>query len=768
MPKIGGVTLENGTLLADRYRIEHVLGQGGMGAVYLATDENLGTHVAVKENLNVSPESERQFKREAMLLASLRHHHLPRVTNHFVLAGQQYLVMDYVEGEDLRERLERLGPLPEADVTRWGAQICDALAYLHSRTPPVIHRDIKPSNIKLNSQGEAILVDFGIAKAASSDSKTTTAAAAFTPGYAPPEQYGMGKARTDPRTDQYALAATLYRLLTNETPPDSLERLIGNATLALPNQLRPGLSPHVAQALVRGLALRPEDRFETIAHFKAALLGEAPPATTATSPTVALAGPANDATRLATATGTASPGAGMPTVAASTRQVEALEAGAPATGSRARPATAPVSADVARAPRPAWLIPAAIGAVVIFLIGAVMLGSVLAGGLAGGQATATSAVAAVTLATVVPATTVAPPTATTAPSPTPAPPTAATAPTETPAPPTPTEAASPTSAIASVAAGGRIAFVSNRDGQFFQIYTMNSDGSDVQPLTTDPRNKWSPEWTLGQLGPLPGPLLSWSPDGTQLLYTAEIAPGGPIDLWVINADGTNPVNLTAPDRAGRPNENDFHPAWCADGTIAFASIRNNYPQVFIVTLENRTPRNYSTTRSNVVEYNPLFFPDCRRMLVISTQNGAGELWRIFPSRAAQALMWANFPAFPGANNENSYRSFLSELPQGNVILDAALSPDGTRFVYTRESPGNIGRNIILTTVENSQLQMRFRQLTESRSDSQPRWSPDGNYLVFTSRRAGGNFQVFRMTADGEDEVNLSNNTFTELGPAWQP
>jgi hypothetical protein len=767
------VALENGTLLADRYRIERILGQGGMGAVYLATDDNLGTQVAVKENLNVSPESERQFKREAMLLASLRHHHLPRVTNHFVLAGQQYLVMDYVEGEDLRERLERLGPLPEADVKVWGAQICDALNYLHSRTPPVVHRDIKPSNIKLNSSGEAILVDFGIAKAASSDSKTTTAAAAFTPGYAPPEQYGMGQSRTDARTDQYALAATLYRLLTNETPPDSLERLIGNATLPLPDQLRPDLSPAVAQALVRGLALKPEERFATVAQFKAALLGDAP--TTAATPGIGLPGaePKSDATQLASATAAASGGV-MPTIVAPTREVrqaELAEAEASATGGRAKPAAAP--APVERTQRPPWLIPAAVGAGAIFLIGAIALGSVMAGGLLGGQATATSAVAAVTLATIAPTTaptvTPAPPTAT-LPSPTDtvAPPTATTASTETPAPPTPTEAASPTSAIASVAAGGRIAFISNRDGQFFQIYTMNSDGSDVQLLTTDPRNKWSPEWTLGQLGPLPGPLLTWSPDGTQLLYTAEVAPGGPIDLWAINADGTNVVNLTAPDRAGRPNENDFHPAWCADGTIAFASIRNNYPQIFIVTLENRTPRNYSTTRSNVVEYNPLFFPDCRRMLVISTQNGAGELWRIFPSRGAQALMWAAFPAFPGANQENSYRSFLSELPQGNVILDAALSPDGTRFAYTRESPGNIGRNIVATTVENSQLQMRFLQLTEGRSDIQPRWSPDGNYLVFASRRAGGNFQIFRMTAEGQEEVNLSNNTFNELGPAWQP
>ncbi len=299
---------------------------------------------------------------------------------------------------------------------------------------------------------------------------------------------------------------------------------------------------------------------------------------------------------------------------------------------------------------------------------------------------------------------------------------------------------------------------------------MRPDGTDVRQVTTDATDKWSPAWQLGRLGPFPGStFLAWSPDGQQLLYSAEIAPGGAIDLFVINADGTNPVNVTAPTSAGRPNENDFQPAWCADGTIAFTSLRNNSPQVFIISsLENREARNYSTSRSNPLEYNPLFFPDCRRMLVISTQNGAGELWRLFPSNAAQAQMWAAFPAYPGANNENSYRVFLSELPQGNVILDAALAPDGTTFVFTRQSAGAAGNNIILGSVENSQLQMDFQQLTEGRSDTSPQWSPDGKYLVFVSKRAGNVAQIFRMTAGGSEETNLSQNTFTELSPAWQP
>jgi len=170
--------LQIGSLLNDRYRIIGVLGQGGMGAVYQATDESLGVPCAVKENINISTETDRLFRREASLLAGLRHQCLPRVTNHFILATQQYLVMDYIEGEDLRQRLARDGPLPERLVVGWAVQLCDALTYLHTLNPPVVHRDIKPANIKLTPSGEIILVDFGVAKPTSSDQKTATATTA--------------------------------------------------------------------------------------------------------------------------------------------------------------------------------------------------------------------------------------------------------------------------------------------------------------------------------------------------------------------------------------------------------------------------------------------------------------------------------------------------------------------------------------------------------------------------------------------------------------
>src|SRR6476620_6249124 len=137
------MTLERGALLHKRYRIVEILGQGGMGSVYRAVDENLGVDVAVKENLFTNDEYARQFRLEAVILANLRHPNLPRVTDHFVIGDQgQYLVMDYIEGEDLRQRMERVGNTPRYHATLMGAAMCDALTSRRPRKPPILHRDI--------------------------------------------------------------------------------------------------------------------------------------------------------------------------------------------------------------------------------------------------------------------------------------------------------------------------------------------------------------------------------------------------------------------------------------------------------------------------------------------------------------------------------------------------------------------------------------------------------------------------------------------------
>lgn len=234
--------LSIGQCLNNRYRVEALLGQGGMGAVYRAWDLSLDIPVAVKENLDASPEAQKQFSREARILARLSHPNLPRVIDHFFISGQgQYLVMDFVEGEDLQAMLDRLGKLPEPQVLNWISQICDALSYLHGQPSPVIHRDIKPANIKIRHTGQAMLVDFGIAKVYDPNLSTTMGAKAVTPGYSPPEQYGGGT--TDTRSDIYALGATLYHLLTGHRPPESLQRAVGAAATPAPHQLNGQISP---------------------------------------------------------------------------------------------------------------------------------------------------------------------------------------------------------------------------------------------------------------------------------------------------------------------------------------------------------------------------------------------------------------------------------------------------------------------------------------------------------------------------------------------
>lgn len=216
------MALNTGQILHSRYRIVKRLGEGGFGAVYRAWDINLNGPCAIKENFDASPAAYSQFAREASLLYNLRHPNLPRVIDHFSVPGQgQYLVMDYIDGEDLQHKIDQAaGPLPEAQAIKWILQVCEALIYLHSRTPPIIHRDIKPANVRITPDGTAMLVDFGIAKVYDPERRTTLGAQAVTPGYSPFEQYGQKS--TDVRTDVYALGATLYAALTGQEPPESI------------------------------------------------------------------------------------------------------------------------------------------------------------------------------------------------------------------------------------------------------------------------------------------------------------------------------------------------------------------------------------------------------------------------------------------------------------------------------------------------------------------------------------------------------------------
>jgi eukaryotic-like serine/threonine-protein kinase len=277
------VTLVVGQILQSRYRILRQLGQGGMGAVFLTEDLRLAARMcAVKENIpdpNASLQAlaqiRRQFRAEASVLANLDHPNLPKVSDYFSDGGNEYIVMEYVEGEDLASVLAREGrPLPEKPVLIWADQVLDALKYLHGQWPnPILHRDIKPANIILTSQGRIKLVDFGLVKLLDPDNPQTATVmkGMGTPEYAPLEQYASGAGHTDARSDIYSFGATLYHLLTNVRPPDVHQRLLDPTKLVPPRQISPALSAATQTAVLKAIEVYPNGRFQAAHEFRQAL-----------------------------------------------------------------------------------------------------------------------------------------------------------------------------------------------------------------------------------------------------------------------------------------------------------------------------------------------------------------------------------------------------------------------------------------------------------------------------------------------------------------
>jgi len=266
------------TILQGRYRIVRQLGQGDMGAVYEAIDQRLDTTVALKETLFADERLSKQFEREARLLARLHHPALPRVSDHFSEADGQFLVMQYIPGDDLSEMMARKrSPFPANQVLTWADQLLDALDYLHTQEPQIVHRDIKPQNLKLTSRGQIILLDFGLAKGQAGEiSRVTTAASIFgyTPNYAPLEQIqGLG---TDTRSDLYSLGATLYHLLTGVKPPDALTRAAAIVNgqpdpLLKASEANTAVAPQVDHVLAKAMAQNREQRYATADEMRKAL-----------------------------------------------------------------------------------------------------------------------------------------------------------------------------------------------------------------------------------------------------------------------------------------------------------------------------------------------------------------------------------------------------------------------------------------------------------------------------------------------------------------
>ena len=275
-----------GQVIHGRYRIVTPLSsQGGMSAVYEVMDNTLNVHCALKEMVpypgtdgSALPELREQFRQEARLLASLRHPNLPRVSDHFEEDGNAYLVMDFVYGRRLDEVIAQEGNRTEDEVLEWARQLIQALAHCHERG--VIHRDVKPQNVIITWQGQAVLVDFGLAKLVDPDDpRTRTVMRGLgTPEYAPPEQYDTRKGGTDPRTDIYSLGATLYHALAGQPPPTATERVVDPAILTPLRQRRDDVSEVTEQVIAKSMALRPPYRFQSIAEMHQALFDSPLPA----------------------------------------------------------------------------------------------------------------------------------------------------------------------------------------------------------------------------------------------------------------------------------------------------------------------------------------------------------------------------------------------------------------------------------------------------------------------------------------------------------
>lgn len=273
--------LQPGSKLNGRYEIQAVLGEGGMGFVYLALDQTLGgKKVAVKEMaVHIArPDDKaralRQFREEAHLLASLEHPRLVPVSDFFQESDNAYLVMAFVDGQTLAQAMHAPG-LTVSEMVTWIDQIAEVLEFLHEQEPPVLFRDLKPSNVMLNRRGQVRLIDFGIARTLEAGQSTSTfLKGAGTAEFAPVEQFG-GRG-TDARSDIYSLGATMYNLLTGDLPPISVDVMAGEAEAAAPRAVNPAIPAALTAIIVRAMALRKEDRYPTVSALRADLSRLAP------------------------------------------------------------------------------------------------------------------------------------------------------------------------------------------------------------------------------------------------------------------------------------------------------------------------------------------------------------------------------------------------------------------------------------------------------------------------------------------------------------
>lgn len=709
------MTLETGTLINQRYRVTEILGQGGMGSVYRAVDENIGLEVALKENLFMSDEYARQFHREAVILASLRHPNLPRVTDHFVIPGQgQYLVMDFIEGEDLRQRMDRERTISEEEVVIIGAAICDALNYLENRTQPIIHRDIKPGNVKITPTGQIYLVDFGLAKMVQGSEATTTGARAMTPGYSPPEQYGTG--RTDHRSDLFSLGATLYAALTGYIPEDALSRAVDQIPLTPIRQYNPSVSQQLSDVIEKALAVRPDERYQSALQFKDALLASKtgliledgkywvePPPEEVEKNHARWAELLDQAFDQSNKLGQAQIKNGI---------------------------AQPVKQTTGRRFNFIWF---SLFSFFILLLFAIILIRVFDPELfsQGVEMVFSGAITSTPFSE-----TMSTPVASTSfPSETLFTPTIQNPmgvyPTITAIEPVITAVPSHTFTPQATMVGGgtgEIAFVSDRSG-IFQIWVMDTQGGNLRQITDLPEGACQPDW---------------SPDGKQLVFISpcdsnrESYPGS--GLFIVNEDGSGLSPLsTIPG-------GDYDPDWSPDGDyIVFTSLRvTGRPRIYLMNLVDKTEILLSDPYSRDSE--PAWSPDGAQIAYVTRNDGPSDIWVM------------------SGNGENKREYSLSG---GKINSHPVWSMDGEVILFIqKDSLGAISRMVAASYVEGdySEYIFDFGPIPVREAN----YSPDGLWLVFESWPDGKNHDIYIMTVSGAIRTRLTDYERVDFDPVWRP
>ena len=681
------------------YQVVEELGRGGMAIVYKAFQPSLGRYVALKvlpEYFQHDSEFIARFQREARAAAQLNHPNIVVIYDVGEQAGIHYIAMEYLEGGSLRDRLAR-GPLSLDQAQQVVEQVGSALDYAHDRG--LIHRDVKPANILFTADNRPKITDFGIARASDGTRLTRTGVLMGTPEYMSPEQ-AQGS-QIDCRSDLYALGVILYEMLTGrvpfqaDTPHATLYAIIYQPPPP-PRQIRPDLAPDVETVLLKGLAKRPEERFQHGAALAAALRGAARAAP------AAAAAPARPAMVATPQVASASAGAAPPPGWTPPEQRRYSAPGStPAPGARA--------AGTQRQSPAVWIVAGAIVVVAVVLV--VLL-------LSGGGSPAEPPVVVVTrvVTDAPPVTTVAPPLVTEVVDGSSATPVPDDAPSDTPTPtpterttntPTPTQTstatATPTMEPSDTptptppppqpdAAFGRMAFTSSRDGNR-EIYVVDLAGGNVRRLTNNPGNDYLPDW---------------SPDGSTIAFTSNRS--GSYDLWTMNGDGSNqqPVVTTSAW--------DDYARWSPNGrrlALSTTALTDGVPnsEIFVWRADSGLTQ---VTHTALEDQWPDWSPDGR---IIYSEGSKGQSnWDLLV-----------------INPDGSGRTTLVGGPQADV--KGTWSPDGQWIAFSRITSDTNGNGALdeedagdvwVGRADGSNL----RQLTSGQWTFTLAWSPDSKWIAY--------------------------------------